>query len=564
MIRLGPILAAVALALALPGGAAAQDETPAALRAEAFEAAQWAMASDTADALAQMSARFAHGDDALGRLAEEHEALLARRDRQEREMEQLYLRDDTARDRRAEVRGDYEATVARLRQVEGDLRARFPAYADLTSPRALSVAETQALLGPDEALLLVLVNPEATYVWGVSRDRVEWARADLSEADLAEAVTALRAGLTAVAARGEREVDPAIYAGQSAPAFDRAKAHDLYRRLIQPVESALEGRSTLITVVGGPLSSLPLAVLTTSPPNGRADAGDAWLGDRYALAALPSVSSLETLRCHLAPDPTRRPASCPEAVVATARARSGGTDLVAFGAPLLAGAPQDATRGSASADSVRGAGRLADVDKLRALPWLPGSQAELEALAARYPGALVRTGAEATEGAVRRTDAAALARARFVVFSTHGLMAGSTVAEPGLVLTPPAEATEADDGYLSASEAAQLRLNADFVVLSACNTAASDGRPGAEGLSGLARAFFYAGARSMLVSHWEVSDDATTALILDTFAALDADAGDDPAARARALQAAMRAVRSDPRWSHPAYWAAFTLVGEPG
>jgi CHAT domain-containing protein len=143
-------------------------------------------------------------------------------------------------------------------------------------------------------------------------------------------------------------------------------------------------------------------------------------------------------------------------------------------------------------------------------------------------------------------------------------MAGSTAGEPGLVLTPPAEASEADDGYLSASEAAQLRLNADFVVLSACNTAAADGRPGAEGLSGLARAFFYAGARSILVSHWEVSDAATAALILDTFAELDARGGADPAVRARALQAAMRKVRADPRWSHPAYWAAFTLVGEPG
>lgn len=151
-----------------------------------------------------------------------------------------------------------------------------------------------------------------------------------------------------------------------------------------------------------------------------------------------------------------------------------------------------------------------------------------------------------------------------MVFSTHGLMAGASVAEPGLVLTPPTTASEADDGYLTASEAAQLRLRAEFVVLSACNTAASDGRPGGEGLSGLARAFFYAGARSVLVSHWEVSDLATTALITGTFAGLDTAAPDDPAARAKSLQAAMLAVRSERRWGHPAYWAAFTLVGTPG
>jgi CHAT domain-containing protein len=93
-------------------------------------------------------------------------------------------------------------------------------------------------------------------------------------------------------------------------------------------------------------------------------------------------------------------------------------------------------------------------------------------------------------------------------------MAGelSGIAEPGLILSPPARATEADDGYLSASEVAQLKLDADWVLLSACNTAAPDGTPGAEGLSGLAKAFFYAGARSLLVSHWAVVSDATVRL----------------------------------------------------
>ena len=100
------------------------------------------------------------------------------------------------------------------------------------------------------------------------------------------------------------------------------------------------------------------------------------------------------------------------------------------------------------------------------------------------------------------------------------------------------------------------------MVLSACNTAASDGRPGGEGLSGLARAFFYAGARSVLVSHWEVSDSATTALISDTFAALDAP-GADVGDRARALQHGMKQVRANREWRHPAFWAPFTLVGEP-
>ena len=555
-------------------GAARVEDTPESLRAEAFEAAQWAIASDAADALAKVSARFAEGDDALGRLAEERETLLLRRDALELELERLYaVQGDEGRDRRAAARAAYEQVRARLTAVDADIEARFPAYAELTSPRALTVAETQALLKPDEGLLLVLVNPEATYVWGLSRDRVEWARAeDLGDAAMTASVAKLRESLT-TAAQNRSDLDPSIFAGRPVAAFDRAEAHRLYAELVKPVEGVFAGKSTLITVVTGALTTLPLAVLSTQAPTG-ADTAEAlaatpWLIDRYALATLPSVSSLKALRCHLVSDPALRSPGCPPSATAPAaasgqaRPANRAFTLAAFGAPILAGAPDYASRGAPAADSILGEGRLADVSRLKALPYLPGSKTELEALKTRYPRALVRIGAAATETAVRRGDAAALSDARFVVFSTHGLMAGSTAAEPGLVLTPPDQATEADDGYLSASEAAQLRLNAEFVVLSACNTAASDGRPGGEGLSGLARAFFYAGARSVLVSHWEVSDAATTELITASFAALDAP-GADVGDRARALQAGMRAVRANTAWTHPAFWAPFTLVGEPG
>ena len=565
MRRLAGALAAIGL-LALAGAAPAAQDTAENLRAEAFEAAQWAIASDAADALARVSARFAQGDDALGRLAEERETLIVRRDRLERELERLYAADDAAAlAARGRARTDWEAATERLQAVDAEIETRFPAYSELTSPRALSIAETQALLRPDEGLLLVLVNPEATYVWGVSRDRVAWARSEsFDEAAVAEAVARLRASLTTTAARGP-DVDPALFAGRPTPAFDRAESHRLYAELVRPVESVFEGKTTLITVVTGALTALPMAVLSTEPPTGALETTP-WLVDRYALASLPSVSSLRSLRCYLVTDPAPRSPGCPVIQAATATRADAGPPLrrAAFGAPLLTGAPVEETRGAPAADDFMGPDRLADVSKLKALPYLRGSRVELEALKARYPDSVVRIGAEATEHAVRALDAVALSRARFVVFSTHGLMAGSAAAEPGLVMTPPEAATEDDDGYLSASEAAQLKLNAEFVVLSACNTAASDGRPGGEGLSGLARAFFYAGARSVMVSHWEVSDAATTALITATFADLDGHAATDPGVRARALQAGMRAVRAERRWAHPAYWAAFTLVGEPG
>ena len=165
-IRAAAVLGALCLcashAAAQTPDQASDPNTPTALRAEAWEAAQWAIASEAADALAKVSARFAQGDDALGRLAESRETLIQQRDAQERRLERLYASDDAADlAERSRTRTAYEATLEQLRQVDADIEARFPAYSELTSPQALSIAETQALLGPDEAVLLILVNPEA-------------------------------------------------------------------------------------------------------------------------------------------------------------------------------------------------------------------------------------------------------------------------------------------------------------------------------------------------------------------------------------------------------------------
>jgi CHAT domain-containing protein len=157
---------------------------------------------------------------------------------------------------------------------------------------------------------------------------------------------------------------------------------------------------------------------------------------------------------------------------------------------------------------------------------------------------------------------------RIVYFATHGLVAGEVEkfakvrAEPALALTIPEKPTELDDGLLTASEVAQLKLNADWVVLSACNTAA-EGDPGAEALSGLARAFFYAGARSLVVSHWEVDSEATVQLMTGTF---QANARDPKLSHAEALRESMltmidKAKSEDD--AHPRIWAPFVVVGEP-
>jgi CHAT domain-containing protein len=168
--------------------------------------------------------------------------------------------------------------------------------------------------------------------------------------------------------------------------------------------------------------------------------------------------------------------------------------------------------------------------------------------------------ADASETTVKRVP---LADYRVVYFATHGLVAGDVegLAEPSLALTLPAKPSADDDGLLTASEVAQLKLNADWVVLSACNTIAGD-TPGAEALSGLARAFFYAGARALLVSHWAVDSSAATKLTTATF---DIVKSNPKLGRAEGLRRAMLAYMNDafdPRHAYPAFWAPFVVVGE--
>jgi len=290
---------------------------------------------------------------------------------------------------------------------------------------------------------------------------------------------------------------------------------------------------------------LPPGVLVTEPPaKPNATLTElpqvAWLAKKYTITVLPAAGSLRALRQFAKAPASREPFS-------------------GFGDPVLEGTGDDARKGKVAALYSRGA--VADVDEVRKLARLPESAGELRAIAValKAPTTSIRLGAAATERAVKEAD---LTRYRNLAFATHGLMAGDFrgLAEPALVLTPPEKGSELDDGLLTAGEISQLKLDADWVVLSACNTAAPDGTPGAEGLSGLARAFFYAGARSLLVSHWAVSSDAAVALTTRMF-----DESAKGASKAEALRRSMLALmaRTDkPYFAHPALWAPFVVVGE--
>jgi len=451
--------------------------------------------------------------------------------------------------RRTALRTDIDRAETEVREARAQIVRAFPAYVALADPKPLRVAEAQALLGADEALVAILVGSARSFVWALTRERAEWVQIDAGAQALLDQVTALRNGLDPLAQQ-DAEGAAGSRAGV-ARGFDLARAHALYGLVLGPVAGVLAGKRHLIVVPTGPLTSLPLQVLVTAPPppSGappeQALRDAAWLIKSHALSVLPSVPSLSALR--------KLPGGT-----------AGTRPFFGMGDPVLEGPdPADRQRGtnrrSASAPARFYRNGLADTRAVRELTPLPDTADELRTIA-RVLGALpgdVNLREAASEAKVK---SASLSEYRVVQFATHGLVAGdlSGLAEPALVLTPPDVPTEANDGLLTASEIATLELNADWVVLSACNTAAGGGE-GAEALSGLARAFFYAGARALLVSHWAVYSSAATELTTKTFATLAANPG---LGRAEAFRRAMLDLIAEGK--PPAYWAPFVVVGEGG
>jgi len=555
------LLGACALGLIHPLAAEEPSPTPTQLRDEAFQAAQKAMLTSASMALAQLGVRFSAGSDELARLVRQRQDLVAAWKGADRALVKALSMagSGTGADRDVEARrAEASALQARIADSDRDMAARFPAYAELSQPQPVSIAETQALLGEDEALVLVFVGTRETFVWAVTREDADWHRVPVSRDGLVAQVKALRAGLDPAAVAvmrsalrdfGDTDVAGDGIATSGQAGFSRAGAHDLFRQILAPLDRLLARRPRVFIVAERPFDALPFALLVTEAPQGEdtdpaALRETAWLIRRQGIVTLPSVSSLRSLRA---------------APAATAPLPFRG-----YGAPLLGGRGPPAQVASAAPDVagtlLRG-GRV-DLATVRSLSPLPQTEGELRRLAEALgaPADAVQVGAAATKSAVLAAD---LSPYRILAFATHGLLAGDIpgLSEPALVFTPPA-AEGADDGLLTASEAARLHLAADWVILSACNTAGSDGTPGSDGLSGLARAFFYAGARTLLVSHWPVRDDAAARLTTGTLAARRADPGLSKAEAFRGATLALIADASDPTLAHPAIWAPFVMVGE--
>lgn len=509
--------------------------------AEAFEVMQLAQATGTEAAIARMAARFATGTDALASTVREREDLINRWRTLDGQLAKSLGKGTAERDAAAEerLRKELEGIDRRLQDIDAKVSRDFPEYGELSSPKPVALKDVQSLLAEDEAMLIWLSGNRRTFIFALRRDRAEFARVNVGRGEIASAVRELR-----------RSLDPTnVSSLADIPAFNTTRAHQLYRDIFQPAEALIKGARVLFVIADGGLQSLPLGVLVTEPTElPLRDFGlyrrVPWLARQYAISVLPSVGSLKSIRRF-------------------ARAAQGSKPFIGIGDPKLDGSP-GATRGLNVAQFFK-RGAVADADEIRKLPPLPDTADELRAIA-RTLGAAeadLFLGIKANEAEVRRSS---LGQYRIVAFATHGLMAGefADVGEPALVLTPPGSGTAEDDGLLTTSEIASLKLDADWVILSACNTAAPDGTPGAEGLSGLAKAFLYAGSRALLVSHWAVLSDAAVKL---TTTMLDEGARDAQLPRAEAHRRATLALIADdenPHYAHPMFWAPFVVVGEGG
>jgi CHAT domain-containing protein len=201
------------------------------------------------------------------------------------------------------------------------------------------------------------------------------------------------------------------------------------------------------------------------------------------------------------------------------------------------------------------------------IPSLPDTRGELQAIAATLKADSTQDlllGARATRDSVLAASrSGALVNKRVLAFATHGLMAGDlpTLTQPALALAATGrEDAEPLSALLTLEDVLTLKLNADWVVLSACNTAAEDGR-GDEVMSGLARGFFYAGSRALLVTHWAVESESATLLTTETFRHY---VSNPDAPKAESLRQAMLKVMALPKYRHPAFWAPYALVGDGG
>jgi len=539
-----------------------------ALVSRAFKVASRARGQVVSEVMSSSAARAQFSDPELQELARREQDA-------QRQIQALYgllaeaTNNGTPDDKLTELKTAIDGLRASRATIFEQIEKSFPDYASLINPKPAAPSEVAEKLKPNEALVAFYFTPKQAYAFLVKNGKsVRYHISDFKRSELRTAVKTLRASL-----------DPAAETLGDIPEFNVAVAHKLYQKLLQPFEKDLAGTTNLLIVPHDDLWQIPVQVLVTRDFKLEADnnllfeqyRNVPWLANKYAVAALPAENIIVNQR--------------------SSKPREGEDDrilLAAFGDPLFGLENQETSATKVPKDDMtargglksRGAAlrrravpqtRSADSASLEDLPQLPDTLDEVNSIAlalnANIDGSLF-TGTEASEANVKSKD---LSNRRFLVFATHGLTPGELdgLGQPALALTNPRITGSKEDGLLTTSEILGLRLNADMVVLSACNTAAANGA-GSEAISGLGAAFFYAGAKSILVTGWPVE---TTSAKLLTTTMFGHFAGNNQVTPMQALQKSSVSLIKEGSfkdesgaevfaYAHPIFWAPFFVVGD--
>ncbi|GAB1392490.1 hypothetical protein MASR1M60_06530 [Rhodocyclaceae bacterium] len=453
--------------------------------------------------------------------------------------------EDGAQSSPADIRQRLRDKENQRKTLQAELKQQFPAFAQLVHPTPPLPAEVARQLKAQEVLTLITSTTETSYVFTVTANGT--ARlyiASIGERHLAELVRRMRAALDIGDTPLER-----------LPPFDIAAAYETFQQLLLPLASQWGTARHLIVSTSGALAQIPLSILVEHP--GTPAAGTvpfaeydqiAWLGRRLALSHVPSATAFHALR--------RLPPST-----------KGRQPFIGFGDPDFGGRQLPI---SGSMRSVRRnldepqTSALSLLDAFRALAPLPDTRDEILSLASTLGVPAIGTTFLGPAATRAQALSSTLSGKAVVAFATHGLQPGELpgLDQPALAMslvkgdeTPP---------LLTLTDVLGLKLDADWVVLSACNTAGADGEA-AEALSGLGRGFFYAGARALLVTHWPVESESARKLVSATFARY---AKDPASIRAEALRSAQLELMQDKgpgfSYAHPLFWAPYSLIGDGG
>ena len=530
--------------------------------AEAFQIADFARGSGVQRALTSSAARANITDPQLASLARREQDLQQRINTLSELLTGLLSSppEQQLPTVQAKIRTDIGNFKSQREELKKEIERKFPDYAELVEPKPASVERTQKALKPDEVLVSWYFGGKAAYVWAITKDRpAQFAQLSIGRNQMAKEVSQLRKAL-----------DPGVATIDEIPAFDVLLANQLYQQILAPVQGSIVGKKVMLTVPHAELGQLPLSLLVTKSTAQPSKGGPTlfigyksvpWLTRDIAVAQIPSVTALTALRS-LPPGNANR------------------KNFIGFGDPYFSAqqektaekvtkATQLATRGIPL--NLRSAPKTSGVSsaELALLPRLPDTSVELEEIG-KAIGATDGDIYLHQQASVKQVMSTDLSNRKVVMFATHGLVPGELngLTQPALALSSPDVTGDKDDGLLTMDKVLTLKLDADWVVLSACNTAAGEGA-GSEAVSGLGRAFFFAGAKALLVSNWPVDSVASRTMMTGLFRNQQ-KAGNT--SKAELLTQAMldqidnggmkEGGNMKYAYAHPLFWAPFVVVGD--